>query len=195
MGNLSGTEILVIMFLALIILGPDKLPEAASKIGKAIGEFKRVAGGYQAELKSAVDQVTEPIKSTMTSFTSAVNDNIGTGMLVPTILTPTNPSPAVTGGVIDATATGVPATDAAATTAETPRFDGSGESAAIVEEVEPRREMPTTWLPHLMQQAPATPADVETTTPTDTDADSSPVSEPIVVVVPTVSSSDSISFS
>ena len=66
----------MVMLVALLVLGPNKLPEAAKQIGKAISEFKRVAGGFQNELKGALDQVTEPVKSTMATLTSSVTDTI-----------------------------------------------------------------------------------------------------------------------
>lgn len=53
MGSVGGAEILVILFVALIVLGPDKLPEAAKKLGGFIGEMRRISSGFQAELRSA----------------------------------------------------------------------------------------------------------------------------------------------
>ncbi len=34
-------EILIILVVALLVLGPQKLPELAKALGKAMGEFKR----------------------------------------------------------------------------------------------------------------------------------------------------------
>ena len=34
-------EILIILVIALLVLGPQKLPELAKALGKAMGEFKR----------------------------------------------------------------------------------------------------------------------------------------------------------
>jgi len=41
MFNIGTSELLIILALALIILGPGKLPEVGSAMGKALGEFKR----------------------------------------------------------------------------------------------------------------------------------------------------------
>jgi sec-independent protein translocase protein TatB len=55
MGNLGGGEILVILLAALLFLGPQKLPEAARQIGKAMGEFRKVTSGFQRELRDAMN--------------------------------------------------------------------------------------------------------------------------------------------
>ena len=58
MFNLGGGEILVILLVALIVLGPTRLPDAARQVGKAMNELRRVSTGFQNELRSAVDEVT-----------------------------------------------------------------------------------------------------------------------------------------
>ena len=40
------------MLLALIVLGPQRLPDAARQIGKFMGELRRMSSGFQQELKS-----------------------------------------------------------------------------------------------------------------------------------------------
>jgi sec-independent protein translocase protein TatB len=47
MFNVGGAEFLVIAFVALIILGPDKLPEAARKIGNVMGELRQMSSGFK----------------------------------------------------------------------------------------------------------------------------------------------------
>ena len=66
MGNIGGGEILVILLVALIVFGPDKLPEVARQVGKAVGEATRrarsygatVATGYGATVASATRRYT-----------------------------------------------------------------------------------------------------------------------------------------
>ena len=60
MGNLGGGEILVIMLVALLVLGPAKLPDAARQLGKAVAEFRKVSGGFQRELRAALEAEPEP---------------------------------------------------------------------------------------------------------------------------------------
>jgi sec-independent protein translocase protein TatB len=67
MFNLGGGEILVILLLALIVLGPQRLPEAARKVGNVVGEVRRMATGFQSEIKAAFDEVDLTPGSTPTT--------------------------------------------------------------------------------------------------------------------------------
>jgi sec-independent protein translocase protein TatA len=53
--SLGPAEILVILVVALIVLGPKKLPEAGRQMGKAIAEVRKWSQGFQDEIRSAVD--------------------------------------------------------------------------------------------------------------------------------------------
>jgi TatA/E family protein of Tat protein translocase len=45
MPELSWQKILVVMVIALIVLGPSKLPEVARSVGKGMREFRAAMGG------------------------------------------------------------------------------------------------------------------------------------------------------
>ena len=60
MGNLGGGEMLVIFFVALVVLGPTKLPDAARQVGKAVNEIRRISGGFQREMREAMN---EPLRA------------------------------------------------------------------------------------------------------------------------------------
>lgn len=53
--NLGGGEILVILVLALLVLGPSRLPNAGRQVGRALAEFRRMSAGVQSDLKEALD--------------------------------------------------------------------------------------------------------------------------------------------
>jgi sec-independent protein translocase protein TatB len=57
MFNVGGGELLVILLLALIVLGPQKLPGAIRTVGRVVGEVRRISSGFQQELKTAFDEV------------------------------------------------------------------------------------------------------------------------------------------
>ena len=63
-GNLGGGELLVLLLIALLVLGPDKLPSAARNVGRALTEFRRMSAGFQAELRDALQ---EPVAGVPTS--------------------------------------------------------------------------------------------------------------------------------
>ena len=73
MFNLSGSEIVFLLLLALIVLGPEKLPEAVRKFGKAYAEFKKMSTGFQSELKTALDEPMREMRETAEAFKNAVN--------------------------------------------------------------------------------------------------------------------------
>lgn len=60
MGNLGSGELLVIFFVALLVLGPNKLPDAARQVGRAVNEIRRVSGGFQREMREAM---REPMRA------------------------------------------------------------------------------------------------------------------------------------
>jgi Tat protein translocase TatB subunit len=59
-------ELLLILLIALIVLGPDKLPEIARQIGKAMREFNRLSKGmteeFYRELEAAEEKKTTASK-------------------------------------------------------------------------------------------------------------------------------------
>ncbi len=63
MGNLGAPEVLVIFVLALIVLGPSKLPEAARQVGHVVSEVRRISAGFQREMRQAMQ---EPISDVRT---------------------------------------------------------------------------------------------------------------------------------
>jgi Tat protein translocase TatB subunit len=61
--NIGTPEILVVLIVALLVLGPQRLPQAARQFGKAMAEFRRVTGGLQAEMRDAMSTIENEIKS------------------------------------------------------------------------------------------------------------------------------------
>src|SRR5512141_1327486 len=84
MFNLSGSEIVFLLLIALIVLGPEKLPEAVRKFGKVYAEAKKMTTGFQSELKSALDEPMREMRETAEAFKSAA----GLGFNVDEVDTP-----------------------------------------------------------------------------------------------------------
>lgn len=87
MFNVGGGELLIILFVALVVLGPDKLPDAARKLGNVMGEIKRMSAGFQDEFKAAMDTpnkavtaVRDTVKGSATTPGAPAEDaGVGTG--------------------------------------------------------------------------------------------------------------------
>ena len=55
MGNLGGGEILVILMLGLLVLGPARLAVVARHVGNIVREVRRVTEGFQEEIRDLVE--------------------------------------------------------------------------------------------------------------------------------------------
>ncbi len=73
MFNLSGSEIVFLLLIALIVLGPEKLPEAVRKFGQVYAEVKKMSSGFQSELKSALDEPMREMRETAEAFKNAAS--------------------------------------------------------------------------------------------------------------------------
>ncbi|MFI5336270.1 MAG: twin-arginine translocase TatA/TatE family subunit [Opitutales bacterium] len=60
--GIGGTEVMLVMFIVLILFGPDKLPGLARGMGKTIREFKKAASGVEEQFRQAMDEVDEAAK-------------------------------------------------------------------------------------------------------------------------------------
>ena len=59
MFGIGSTELLVIILVALVVLGPKSLTGITRSLGKAVGEFRRVSTEFQRTLNAEVDQAAE----------------------------------------------------------------------------------------------------------------------------------------
>ncbi|MDD9369108.1 MAG: Sec-independent protein translocase protein TatB [Acidimicrobiales bacterium] len=60
MFNIGAGELVVILLIALIVLGPQRLPDAARQVGRVMGDLRRISSGFQQELKDALDTDDSP---------------------------------------------------------------------------------------------------------------------------------------
>jgi sec-independent protein translocase protein TatB len=63
--NVTGGELAIILVVALIVLGPEKLPGAVRKFGQLYGELRRMSNGFQSELREAFDEPTRELRETV----------------------------------------------------------------------------------------------------------------------------------
>lgn len=59
MPNIGAPELIIILVIALLILGPGKLPEVGASIGKSIREFRKASSDLSDSVNVSVD--TSPL--------------------------------------------------------------------------------------------------------------------------------------
>lgn len=52
--GINGYELLVLAFLAVVVLGPERLPEYASQLARLVRELRRMASGARDQLREEV---------------------------------------------------------------------------------------------------------------------------------------------
>src|SRR5258708_504654 len=75
MGPVGVEEMIVIFLVALVLLGPKKLPELGRTIGKGITEFRRAQSELKSTLQSHMKELekeTESIKEVTRSYTNEI---------------------------------------------------------------------------------------------------------------------------
>ncbi|MDY0222134.1 MAG: twin-arginine translocase TatA/TatE family subunit [Desulfobacterium sp.] len=79
MFGLGMPEVLLLMAIALMVIGPKKLPELAKTLGRAMGEFKKAAQDFKRsiDMEDAVKKFEEPTKSVRETI-SEITDPLGT---------------------------------------------------------------------------------------------------------------------
>ena len=73
MFGLGMPEILLILAIALMVIGPKKLPEVAKTLGRAMGEFKKAAQDFKKsmDVESSIKEFKEPATTVADEIKSA----------------------------------------------------------------------------------------------------------------------------
>ena len=61
MFNLGPLELVAIFVVALLVFGPDKLPEMGRQVGKAVREFRKFQASMESNVRDVLDPITGPI--------------------------------------------------------------------------------------------------------------------------------------
>ncbi len=76
MFGVSFPELLFIMFAVLLIFGPDKLPEIASKLGRFFGDLNKSTMGIRREFYNAVYHPAKEAERSLKRELSAVKESV-----------------------------------------------------------------------------------------------------------------------
>jgi sec-independent protein translocase protein TatB len=74
MFGIGMPEMLLILAIALIVIGPKKLPDLAKSLGRAFAEFKRATTELKDSLE--IDSELKDIKDTFNSMSDEIKDTI-----------------------------------------------------------------------------------------------------------------------
>jgi sec-independent protein translocase protein TatB len=74
MFNVSGGEVIIILVLALVVLGPEKLPEVLRKAGKVYGDLRRMTTGFQEEFEETFKEPLREFRETANQARDMVNN-------------------------------------------------------------------------------------------------------------------------
>jgi len=87
MFGIGMPEMIMILVVALIVIGPKKLPDIAKGLGRAFNEFKKATTDFKEsmgiddelnDVKQAFDEMNKDIKETIDIKPSLKNDAIAT---------------------------------------------------------------------------------------------------------------------
>ena len=74
MFNLTGSEIMFLLIIGLVVLGPEKLPDAIRRVGRLYAELKRMSSGVQTDLRKVMDEPLNEMMNTTNSMKALFND-------------------------------------------------------------------------------------------------------------------------
>jgi len=77
--NVQGSEMIFLLLIALVVLGPEKLPDAVRKFTKTYAEFKKTVGGFQNEFRNAMDEPMRELRETANAVRDAAKFDLDGG--------------------------------------------------------------------------------------------------------------------
>lgn len=155
MFNVGGPEFLVILLVALVVLGPTRLPDALRQLGKFVGEARKISTNFQNEVQEAMK---DPVKKTTgKSLPKDAKEIVGFAVNEPF------QAQEATAPEAPANAKEALSTDSESSASETPASDGprfhSAEPAQQAKPAEPAEQAkPTEPAEQAKPAEPATPA-------------------------------------
>ncbi|HVA74876.1 MAG TPA: twin-arginine translocase TatA/TatE family subunit [Acidimicrobiales bacterium] len=66
--NFSPEKLFLVGVIALIVLGPHRLPQAARTLGRFVAQVRRMSSSFQEEVREALADPTDAVKSAAGEF-------------------------------------------------------------------------------------------------------------------------------
>lgn len=101
MFGIGMMELLVILVLALIFIGPNKLPEIARALGRGVREFRRATDDFKGALDLAAQNGDSQRSSSLSSDVAVLDSSTATTEVEMAGKTPERSTPPPTGSLHD----------------------------------------------------------------------------------------------
>ena len=101
--NIGAPELIIILVIALLILGPGKLPEVGASLGKSIREFRKASTDIQDSVKLDVDTSPLPAAAPIAPVVSAAPVVPAMADVAPPAPAPSVPAPTTSAPGSDST--------------------------------------------------------------------------------------------
>jgi TatA/E family protein of Tat protein translocase len=92
--NIGAPELIIILIIALVVLGPGRLPDVAQSLGKSVREFRKAA----TDLSDATNLEPTTAKPPATAAPITAQPNALSGEAAPNTLQGSSASPVPTDG-------------------------------------------------------------------------------------------------
>ena len=74
MFGIGPTELIVILVIALLVIGPKKLPDLAKSLGKGLAEFRRATSDITTELDNARIVVQDQVEQAASAHKETIDN-------------------------------------------------------------------------------------------------------------------------
>lgn len=72
--DISGGELLIIIIVVFLVFGPQKMPEIARKIGRAINEMKKASNDLTREFRQETSGIRDEIRNAQNNVRDEINN-------------------------------------------------------------------------------------------------------------------------
>ncbi len=86
--NFSPEKLFLVGLIALIVLGPNRLPQAARTLGRFMAELRRMSAGFHDEVRDALGEPTEVFQSALSDLRAPANMGRSVRDAITSTLTP-----------------------------------------------------------------------------------------------------------
>ena len=99
MPQIGPLEILVVAVLALVVFGPERLPEMGRSLGKGMNQLKRMASEVKSEFDLSLEEEKEATTVPKAAVETGVSQVVAPGLVAPSVVPSGEAAPV---GAVDA---------------------------------------------------------------------------------------------